>query len=90
MQNRIIPMDGLKAMLDEYFATNPDLPDIMADFNDALDGGCKFALLQFDDNGGVAWDFLADVRVCDDPSCMTDHSNTTDMSQHTFDSIKEE
>ena len=88
MQNRVIPMDELKAMLDKYFTTNPDLPEIMEDFNDALNGGCKFALLQFDEDGSVVWDFLSDVRVCDDPNCTVDHDNVTDMSQHTFDELK--
>jgi len=90
MQNRIIPMDELKALLDKYFATNPDLPDIMADFNDALNGGCKFALLQFDDDGSVAWDFLADVQICDDPDCTIDHASETGMSQNTFNDINGE
>lgn len=89
MQNRIIPMNDLKNLLDKYFQTNSDLPDIMADFNDALEGGCKFALLQFDDDGSVAWDFLADVRLCDDPNCTTDHSNETGMSDDTFTFLKD-
>lgn len=89
MQNRIVPMNELKVLLDKYFQTNPDLPDIMADFNDALNGGCKFALLQFTDDGEVGWEFLADVHVCDDPNCTIDHDSETGMSQRTFDSIKE-
>ena len=64
-------------------------PTIMADFNDALEGGCKFALLQFDDDGDVAWDFLADVRVCDDPDCTIDHTSETGMSHDTFNTLKE-
>ena len=87
MQNRIIPMDELKALLDKYFQTNADLPDIMADFNDALEGGCKFALLQFDDDDNVSWDFLADVRVCDDPDCTIDHDSETGMSHDTFSAL---
>lgn len=88
MQNRVVPMDELKALLDKYFTTNPDLPEIMADFNDALENGCKFALLQFDIDGSVAWDFLADVHVCDDPDCTVDHSSETGMSQNTFNSLE--
>lgn len=88
MQNRIVPMDELKALLDKYFATNPDLPEIMEEFNDASNNGCTHALLQFDDNGDTAWYFLDNVTVCDDPNCTIDHSSETSMSHSTFSNLE--
>jgi hypothetical protein len=91
MQNKIVPIDEMKILLDKFFKNSPEVgfyDDVMADYEDAVNHDCKFVLLTFNDEGDVHWDFLADVQLCDDPNCMIDHSGETGMSEDTFNSLK--
>lgn len=90
MHTKIVPMDELKILLDKYFNTHEAedfYPEIMEEWNDANDNGCKYALLTFNEQDEVRWDFLKDVKVCDDPNCLIDHSSETGMSENTFNDI---
>ena len=93
MQTKIVQVAEMKVLLDKFFKNSPEegfYEDVMDEYNDAVNAGCKYVLLTFNDEGDVHWDFLADVKLCDDPNCNIDHSSETGMSQEIFNNLSEE
>jgi hypothetical protein len=92
MQNKIVTLEHLKSLLDKFFSNPPEegfYEDVMSDYEDAFNNGCKYALLTFNDDGEVHWDFLKDIKLCDDPNCSIEHSKETDVNQETFQNLLE-